>query len=1165
MRELAAIFLLSGSGLAGGPSFAAEFEVLDRFSVDGYTVLRGSADITSGSFAVGGSTIVVKGGNVGIGTANPGSRFEVVGGSSTLRGLDTQKNIAAFGSASGDFKVVISTSGNLDVAGGVKVGTVTANCASTIAGTLRWYDGHISVCNGEAWRQLDNQAPPTISAISPDNGPVSGGTPVTITGSGFVPGPELLINGLTATAITVVSVTQITAVTPASGTTGLKTVKLTNPDGQNIAGSFTYNPLPSFSAVDPNNGPVSGGTSITINGTGFVAGASVTIDATMVNATFINDTRLTAVTPAGSLGLKNVTVTNPDKGLLLLTGAFTYNALPVITSPLSPNNGKSAGGNAITINGSGFVSGAAVKIGGNSVTGLSISAGQITGTTPAGAIGSQAVTVTNPDGGYGELAGGFTYNPLPTVTSVSPASAPQGTVVTINGTNFGAGTGVSATFGGTAATAVTWLSSTQLRATTPSNAVSGAKAVAVTTSDTGYGELAGGFTYTAYAAGGTALGSYRVHTFNSGGSITFDTGGNVEVLVVGGGGGGSGAFSAGGGAGGMIYSASYPVAAGSYTIVVGAGGTGGKGWQTIPGMSGTDGTDSSFSTLIAKGGGSGGQFGLGPTYPSNGQAGQAGGSGGGGASCDSNTCAYGCAVAGGSNQATFANATSYGNSGGAGGGQPGYPSGGGGGAGGAGTASIASASGNGGASLLRSISGAPVYYAGGGGGAGQMSLPGTGGTGSGGAGSFNSTTVRAGDGVANTGGGGGGGGYHVGSSAQIGGNGGSGVVIIRYPVVAGLTPPTVTAVTPAFGPGGGGTPITITGTGFAAAVSVAIGNVAVAVFTRVNDTTITATTPASPNGGLNDVTVTNTADKSYGVKTGAFTYRPYATGGTITTPAGYRVHTFTSGGTLAVNTGGNIEVLVVGGGGGGSGAFSAGGGAGGLIYSASYPVPAGSYTIVVGAGGTGGVGWDNDNAMNATSGTNSSFGILIANGGGAGAQFGTGATGAYTGGQKGQDGGSGGGGAPDVDTVTTPYGFKIPGVSNQATYAYATSYGNSGGMGGCFAPYPSGGGGGAGGAGGACSGSTNGNGGASLSLSITGSAVYYAGGGGGAGQSGCGAAGTGGTGSGGAGSLNSTTVRASDGVANTGGGGGGGGYNGTTTAQIGGNGGTGVVIVRYPN
>ena len=67
--------------LAWGPQLrAAEFEVLDRFSVDGYSVFRGSADIPGGSFAVGGSALVVKDAKVGVGTAAPGTKLDVNGG-----------------------------------------------------------------------------------------------------------------------------------------------------------------------------------------------------------------------------------------------------------------------------------------------------------------------------------------------------------------------------------------------------------------------------------------------------------------------------------------------------------------------------------------------------------------------------------------------------------------------------------------------------------------------------------------------------------------------------------------------------------------------------------------------------------------------------------------------------------------------------------------------------------------------------------------------------------------------------------------------------------------------------------------------------------------------------------------------------------------------------
>lgn len=86
IRKLAFILILSCLGLASGPVFAAEFEVVDRFSVNGYSVFRGTVAVPNGAFIVGGSTFAVQNGKVGVGTTNPGAMFEVVGGSAAFQG-----------------------------------------------------------------------------------------------------------------------------------------------------------------------------------------------------------------------------------------------------------------------------------------------------------------------------------------------------------------------------------------------------------------------------------------------------------------------------------------------------------------------------------------------------------------------------------------------------------------------------------------------------------------------------------------------------------------------------------------------------------------------------------------------------------------------------------------------------------------------------------------------------------------------------------------------------------------------------------------------------------------------------------------------------------------------------------------------------------------------
>jgi len=254
----------------------------------------------------------------------------------------------------------------------------------------------------------------------------------------------------------------------------------------------------------------------------------------------------------------------------------------------------------------------------------------------------------------------------------------------------------------------------------------------------------------------------------------------------------------------------------------------------------------------------------------------------------------------------------------------------------------------------------------------------------------------------------------------------------------------------------------------------------------------------------------------------------------------------------------NIDYLVVAGGGGGTGGVgngngTGGGGAGGLITTTTYngtesaftAVTAIPYDVVVGSFGAGGTGSSLNNFIEANrglNGNNSKFDIIEAIGGGGGGAIATN----YP---SGADGGSGGGGAP----------YSNSGGSGN------TNQGNSGGAGssnpGSVNRYRGGGGGGASQSG--ANGDTSGNGGDGISYtsgqnSITGSASSYAGGGGGGVYSTGVAAGTGGLGGGGNGASN--TGNGASALANTGSGGGGAAgaanYNG-------GNGGSGVVILRY--
>ena len=86
----------------------------------------------------------------------------------------------------------------------------------------------------------------------------------------------------------------------------------------------------------------------------------------------------------------------------------------------------------------------------------------------------------------------------------------------------------------------------------------------------------------------------------------------------------------------------------------------------------------------------------------------------------------------------------------------------------------------------------------------------------------------------------------------------------------------------------------------------------------------------------------------YRLKTGPYNY---ALGGTVTESAGYRIHSFTSSSTLSVVGSLEVEYLVAAGGGGGGFDYGAGGGSGGF-RTGSLTLSAGSYSLVIGAGGS---------------------------------------------------------------------------------------------------------------------------------------------------------------------------------------------------------------------
>jgi len=284
----------------------------------------------------------------------------------------------------------------------------TATTAGTFAFVCNIPDcgtGHSSMFGTMKVNAVTNPAP-TVSSILPTSGSINGGTVVTITGTGFLSNATVKFGGVAATNVSVTS-TSITATAPAHAA-GKVDVVVTNTDSQSatLAQSFTYTlPAPTVSSVSPNTGPTSGGTPVTITGTNFQAGATVTFGALpAVNVVVVSSTSITANTPLGPVSSPlavDVSVTNPDSTKGSATGAFTYTVPALAVISITPNTALSSGATgaaatAVTIYGAGFSSAStSVTVGGVAATNVQvIDPVTIHATVPIHAAGSGDVVVT---------------------------------------------------------------------------------------------------------------------------------------------------------------------------------------------------------------------------------------------------------------------------------------------------------------------------------------------------------------------------------------------------------------------------------------------------------------------------------------------------------------------------------------------------------------------------------------------------------------------------------------------------------------------------------------------------------------------------------------------------------------------------------------------------
>lgn len=329
------------------------------------------------------------------------------------------------------------------------------------------------------------EEPLLIQSISPVSGPPSGGTLLTITGSGFeaparltftVQGQTLLLRDVRVNA----SGTQITARTPAIdlpvGQNALASLRLENGFDEtggatgedSVSAAFTYTrdggggfptTLKIFS-FSPSSGPNEGGTRVTILGEGFSSQVQVYFGTSQIEAqiTSVTATRLEVLTPsatgpnAANLNAQvPIRIVNAQSGALVTSETLFQYGSPsqgLFISSISPSQDEYLGGNLVTIFGQGFDEPVSVSLAGFpqqviSVTGTEVVVRSARVTMDCTSIRS-AATVTNIETNRSVSGGDFTYVSIqPNIIGVTPVSGSQngGTPITIQGSARALGRG----------------------------------------------------------------------------------------------------------------------------------------------------------------------------------------------------------------------------------------------------------------------------------------------------------------------------------------------------------------------------------------------------------------------------------------------------------------------------------------------------------------------------------------------------------------------------------------------------------------------------------------------------------------------------------------------------------------------------------------------------
>ena len=301
------------------------------------------------------------------------------------------------------------------------------------------FDGSYSDANDDVdFRFVTPQGDaPTLTSLSGATGSADGGDTITATGTGFVENSRVLLGGVDMDIIGSTA-TSLTFVTRPVNAAGSVDVVVINPDGQVavLSAGFAFTlPAPAVNALTPARAVVGGNALVVVTGVGFRDDTAVlfqntagTVSTPAGSVSRSSSTTLLVTTPAFTAGEARLVVRNVDGATASATFTFftPQGPAPTIVS-VSPSSGSVAGETLVTIT----VAGAqtpTVIFGGTSLANDAVTSTPVGGNrvalklrSPAGTLGTTAITVINADGQSASTS--FTYidQLVPVIVGVRPA------------------------------------------------------------------------------------------------------------------------------------------------------------------------------------------------------------------------------------------------------------------------------------------------------------------------------------------------------------------------------------------------------------------------------------------------------------------------------------------------------------------------------------------------------------------------------------------------------------------------------------------------------------------------------------------------------------------------------------------------------------------------